>query len=210
VPPGERKTTLIINTATCEPDRMSALAARIAPRGLAFMELPLSGSSDQVARGEALGLVGDNGGVYETARDIVASIAPQHVQTGPVGNGAKTKLAINHVLAVNRAALAEGLVFAERIGLSPEVFLAAVKQSAAYSQVMDIKGAKMLAGDFSPQGRIRQSLKDITMIVAEAEARGQTLPLAEVYKQLMQAGVDAGEGDLDNASVIAVIRRLGP
>ena len=74
---------------------------------------------------------------------------------GAFGNGAKTKLAINLVLGLNRAALAEGLVFAGRLGLPLEAFLEAAKGSAAYSQIMDVKGAKMIARDFDAarQGR---------------------------------------------------------
>jgi putative dehydrogenase len=209
LPHAARKLRLLVNTSTCEPDRMAALAQRAAAKGVGFMELPLSGSSGQVVRGEALGLVGDNGGDLERAKDIVAAISPRFVPMGPVGNGSKTKLAINHILALNRAAVAEGLVFADRIGLPLEAFLEAAKASAAYSQVMQVKGPLMVAGDFAPQGRIRQSLKDISMIVAEGKKRGQELPMAEVYRRLMQDGVDAGEGDIDNAGVINAIKRLG-
>ncbi len=186
---------------------MAALSKRAAQSGLRFMEVPLSGSSGQVIAGDALGLVGDNGGDLARGKDIVDSICPRHVEMGPVGNGSKTKLAINHILALNRAAVAEGLVFADRIGLPLDAFLDAAKASAAYSQVMQVKGPLMIAGDFAPQGRIKQSLKDITLILGEAKARGQELPMAEVYRRLMQDGVDNGEADIDNAGVIKAIQR---
>lgn len=202
-----RKLKLVINTSTCDPERMAALAQRAKAKGLRFMEMPISGSVHQIASGQALGVIGDNGGDLADAKDVVTTICPRHVPMGPVGNGTKTKLAINHILAINRAALAEGLVFADRIGLPLDAFLAAAKQSFAHSFIMDAKGAQMIAGDFAPQGRIRQSLKDISLIVSTAEAHGQELPLASVYKQLMQEGVDAGEGDIDNAGVIKAIRR---
>ena len=205
--PTARKLSLLINTSTCEPDRMAALSKRTAVKGVRFMEVPLSGSSGQVIAGDALGLVGDNGGDLARAKDILDAICPRHIAMGPVGNGSKTKLAINHILALNRAAVAEGLVFADRIGLPLEAFLDAAKASAAYSQVMEVKGPLMIAGNFTPQGRIKQSLKDITLILAEAKARGQELPLADVYRRLMQDGVDNGEADIDNAGVIEAIRR---
>ncbi|HEX2256750.1 MAG TPA: NAD-binding protein, partial [Afifellaceae bacterium] len=81
------------------------------------------------------------------------------------------------------------------------------RRSAAYSQVMDIKGGKMIAGDFTPQGRIAQSLKDFTLILESAAAAGQALPLAEIYRRLMRGCIEHGEGELDNAAVIAAIRR---
>jgi hypothetical protein len=63
--------------------------------------------------------------------------------TGAAGTATLTKLAINHILALNRLALAEGLVFAETIGLDKADFLEIARMSAAYSQVMDTKGDKM-------------------------------------------------------------------
>ena len=71
---------------------------------------------------------------------------------GAAGNGGRAKLAINHMLGLNRLVLAEGLVFAERLGLEPAAFLDVARQSAAYSQVMDIKGPKMVSGDYSAAG----------------------------------------------------------
>ena len=104
---------------------------------------------------------------------------------------------------------AEGLIFARRLGLPLEAFLEAAKGSAAYSQVMDTKGAKMIAGDFRPQGKVVQSLKDFRLILDAAAARDQPLPLAGIYAELMSACVAAGEGDLDNSAIIKEIGRRG-
>ena len=48
----------MVCTSTCDPDRVSALAARAATRGVRFLEMPLSGNSDQIALGNGIGLVG--------------------------------------------------------------------------------------------------------------------------------------------------------
>ena len=119
----------------------------------------------------------------------------------------RAKLAINLILGINRAALAEGLVFAERMGLAPEAFLKVARESAAYSQIMDIKGAKMLKGDFSPQGYATQTLKDFSLMLELARRLKQQLPLGETYAGLMKGCVAAGEGALDNSAVIKEIRR---
>jgi 3-hydroxyisobutyrate dehydrogenase-like beta-hydroxyacid dehydrogenase len=193
--------------STCDPDRIAALAARIPAARLRFVESPVSGSSDQAARGEALGLIGGDRDAIAEAREVLDAICPRWRHVGAAGNGGRAKLAINLILGVNRAALAEGLVFAERMGLAPEAFLAVARESAAYSQVMDIKGAKMVNGDFSPQGFVAQSLKDFSLMAEQARRLKQGLPLAETYTSLMRGCVAAGEGELDNAAVILEIRR---
>ena len=200
--------TTLVCLSTCDPQRIKALGQRIAARGVTLLECALSGTSDQVAKGEGVALVAGDAKAIDGIADIVAAISKRHYVLGDLGNGNATKLAINLILGLNRAALAEGLVFAERLGLSPADFLAVARGSAAYSQIMDVKGAKMIAGDFTPHGKISQSLKDFSLILAAAHAAGQELPLATAYGSLMQGCVDHGEADLDNAAVISEIRRL--
>jgi 3-hydroxyisobutyrate dehydrogenase-like beta-hydroxyacid dehydrogenase len=103
--------------------------------------------------------------------------------------------------------LAEGLVFAEKLGLDPASFLGVARRSAAYSQVMDIKGPKMISGDYAPQGFIHQSLKDFSLILEQAASRGQALPLAALNAEVLAACVSRGEGERDNAAVIEEMRR---
>lgn len=205
--PPEAPPFTAICVSTCDPDRVAALAARLPAGRLRYVEAPVSGTSDQTARGDALGLIGGEAAAVEAARDILSAICPRWHHLGAVGNGGRAKLAINLVLGVNRAVLAEGLVLAERMGLAPQKFLEVARDSAAYSQVMDIKGAKMVTGDFAPQGYVTQSLKDFTLMLELARRLKQRLPLAETYADLMEACVAAGEGALDNSAVIREIRR---
>lgn len=206
VPAGAPPPTVVC-VSTCDPDRIAALAARIPAHRLHFVEAPISGTSDQTARGQGLGLIGGDPRGAEEARAILDAICPRRHYLGAAGNGGRAKLAINLILGVNRAALAEGLVFAERMGLDPAAFLTVARDSAAYSQVMDVKGGKMVEGDFTPHGKITQTQKDFKLMLEQAARLGQQLPLAQAYADLMTGCVAAGEGDLDNSIVIQEIRR---
>jgi putative dehydrogenase len=198
---------LFVSLSTCDPERIRALGERVRFRGAVLVECPLSGSSAQVARGDGVGLVAGDEAHIAAVDDILAAICKRRFFLGPLGNGNKAKLAVNLILGLNRAALAEGLVLADRLGLPLESFLEVARGSAAYSNVMDQKGSKMIARDFSAQGRIAQSEKDFSLILAAAEAAGQELPLASVYRALMQGCIDHGEADWDNAAIIEEIRR---
>lgn len=197
----------VMCVTTCDPDRVAALAARIPVHRLHFVEAPVSGTSDQTARGDALGLIGGDPGAANEARDVLDAICPRRHHLGAAGNGGRAKLAINLILGVNRAALSEGLVFAERMGLDPAAFLGVARESAAYSQIMDVKGKKMIDGDFSPHGKITQTLKDFSLMLEQAARFGQQLPLAEIHADLLKGCVAHGEGALDNSIVIQEIRR---
>lgn len=197
----------VVCTSTVDPDRVAALAARLPADCMQLVEAPVSGSSEQTARGEALGLIGGDLAAIEAAGPVLDAICPRRHHLGAAGNGGRAKLAINLILDLNRAGLAEGLVFAERVGLDPVAFLKVARESAAYSQIMDVKGGKMLTGDFSAHGRITQTLKDILLTLEQATRWGQQLPLGEVYADLIKGCVAHGEADWDNSAVIQEIRR---
>jgi len=206
VPAGAAPLTVVC-VSTCDPDRIAALAARLPADRLHFIEAPISGTSEQTAHGEGLGLVAGDLTAVEEAGGVLDAICPRRHYLGAPGNGGRAKLAINLILGVNRAALAEGLVFAQRMGLDPAAFLAVARDSAAYSQIMDVKGAKMVGSDFAPHGKITQTLKDFLLMLDLASRYGQALPLAQTYADLVQGCVAHDEGDWDNCAVIQEIRR---
>jgi 3-hydroxyisobutyrate dehydrogenase-like beta-hydroxyacid dehydrogenase len=197
---------IVICTSTCDPDRISALGERTAGR-LRFLEVPVSGTSEQVRQGDGVGLIGGDESAATDAAPVLDALFPRRFHIGRHGDGGRAKLAINLILGLHRLALAEGLVFAGRLGLDPAAFLKVARASAAESQVMGTKGPKMVAGDFKPEGRVRQTLKDVHLMLDQAKKAGQRLPLLEINAEVLQACVDHGESELDNSIVIEEIRR---
>jgi 3-hydroxyisobutyrate dehydrogenase-like beta-hydroxyacid dehydrogenase len=209
---GEASRKIVLCASTCDPDRIASLGERVMARGIRFLETPVSGTSEQVRRGDGVGLIGGNRDTAAEAEAVLAILFPRRFHVGRIGDGGRTKLAVNLILGLNRMALAEGLVFATRLGLDPAAFLPVAKESAAYSQIMDVKGAKMingmLNGDFTPEGRVRQTLKDVHLMLEQAKRHGQTLPMLNVHCDVLEACVRAGEADLDNSAVInEIVRR---
>ncbi len=197
---------VVICTSTCDPDRIAALGARVAD-SLRFLEAPVSGSSEQVRHGDGVGLIGGDARIAAAAAPVLDALFPKRFHIGKIGDGGRAKLAVNLILGLNRLALAEGLVFASRLGLDPVAFLNVARASAAASQVMDTKGPKMVAGNFVPEGRVRQTLKDTHLMLDQARKAGQQLPLLEVHAEVLQACLRHGEGEQDNSIVIEEIRR---
>lgn len=193
--------------STCDPDQLAALAARTAARGFDLLEVPLSGTSVQILNGDGVGLIGGPAAAVARFEDVLQVVCPRRYAMGAVGNGSRAKLAVNLVLGLNRAGLAEGLAFAERIGLEPVAFLEVLKGSAAYSQVMETKGPKMAKREFASEGKVTQALKDLHMMLDLGKAVGQALPLASINAALLEACVEHGDGERDNSIVIEEIRR---
>jgi putative dehydrogenase len=198
---------IVVLSITCDPERTVALAQRAAAAGLRFIEAPVSGTSDQVLRGDGVGLIG--GDVPDDAQltAMFDALMPRRFHVGKIGDGAKAKLAVNLILNLNRLALAEGLVLAERMGLDAKTFFDIARGSAAYSQVMDTKGGKMVTRDFTPHGRAAQALKDVRLMLAQAARAGQQLPGCEVAATLLESCVRHGEGEQDSTVIVEDVRR---
>jgi 3-hydroxyisobutyrate dehydrogenase-like beta-hydroxyacid dehydrogenase len=201
---------IVVCTTTCGPDEIVRLARRAASARIPFVEAPISGTSAELRDGTATALVAGEAGAIESVGTLLDILCPRRVRVGAIGDASRTKLAINLILQDNRAALAEGIAFAERLGLDGRVFLAAARESAAYSRVMDTKGEKMLTRDFRPQSHISQTLKDAEMILEEARRRGLLLPMTTTQAELLRAAIALEGPDSDSAAVIEAIRRRRP
>lgn len=206
---GDGCNKIVLCMSTCNPDRVEAMAARVMPRGIRYLDVPVSGTSDQVRRGDGVALIGGDKAVADEVAPIFDALFARRFHIGKVGDGGRAKLAVNLILGLNRLALAEGLVFAERLGLEPAAFLEVAKGSASYSQVMETKGLKMVRGDFSPEGRVKQTLKDALIMLDQGAALGQPLHALQVHANTLKACVNAGEAELDNSAIIKEVRRRG-
>jgi 3-hydroxyisobutyrate dehydrogenase-like beta-hydroxyacid dehydrogenase len=195
----------IIDTTTGDPASSEAIASSLKQRGIDYLDATISGSSRQVRDGSAVMMVGGDPTKFAACQDLFALLADATFHTGANGTGAKMKLITNLVLGLNRAVFAEGLAFAEGLGFDLALTLKIMRRSPAYSYVMDAKGEKMIEGDFTPEARLSQHLKDVHLIVEAGLAAGLPMPLSLAHRDILEAAEAAGLGRLDNSSIIRMM-----
>jgi len=198
---------VMICITTCAPGEIIGIAGRASRAGIPLLEAPISGTSTEVLDGTATALLASEPDIIDQVGGLLNILCPRSLHVGAIGDASRAKLAINLILQNNRAALAEGIAFAERLGLDGHAFLAAAQQSAAYSAVMDSKGEKMLTRDYRPQSHIAQTLKDAELIIEEAGRCGMHLPLTTTQAGLLRAAITLEGPDRDSSAVIEAIRR---
>lgn len=198
----------VIDTTTGDPDMTVALGKRLAARGIDFMDATISGSSQQIRDREATFLVGGSRETYEKLRWLFDTLSDRHFYLGGSGAGSKAKLVSNVILGLNRLVLAEGLVFAETLGLELGPLLEVLKKTPAYSVAMDVKGEKMVKGNFEPQSRIAQHRKDLDIILQYALAARQPLPLTQAHHDILKAAESHGLADADTSAVLLELREM--
>lgn len=199
---------LVMDATTGAPEDAVDIAAGLARHGVAYLETTVSGNAPVAEAGRLVVMVGGEAADYRRAIPILEVIGRSHHHVGPHGAGSRLKLVVNHVLAVNRLALAEGLVVAERAGLELGRVLEVLRDSAAFSRAMDMWGERMVAGDHFPaSARVRQSHKDARLILEHARNLDVPVPLMEVAQAAIAEAESTGLADHDNSAVAEVMRR---
>jgi 3-hydroxyisobutyrate dehydrogenase-like beta-hydroxyacid dehydrogenase len=206
--PTIRSGQIVIDTTTGEPAESRAWEQRLASHGACYLDAPISGSSQQTRDGQATVIASGKRETFNACADLWPVLGKRVFYVGACGNAANMKLVSNLVLGLNRAALAEGLTLAERLGIDSHQALAVLRGSAAYSQQMETKGDKMVNRDYATQAKLSQHLKDIRLILKAAHQVGMHPGLVDVHRQWLEQGETMGLGELDNSAVIEVVRRL--
>ena len=202
-----KKPAYIIDTTTGDPEETIELSQRLANQDISFLDATICGASSQIQKGEGVFMVGGESAAFENCSGLLHLLGKQVFYVGSPGSGSKAKLATNLVLGLNRLVLAEGMVFAEKLGLPLETFLEILKVSPAYSVAVDVKGEKMLKGDFNPVSRVHQHHKDVSLILKYAKEQHQDLPLSQIHHDILGKAIEAGDRDLDTSAVIKEVRR---
>jgi 3-hydroxyisobutyrate dehydrogenase-like beta-hydroxyacid dehydrogenase len=201
---------IVMDTSTGDPERAAAMGRRLAERGIDYLDATISGSSQQVREGQAVVLAGGPAAAFERCQDLFRLFARRWFHLGPCGSGSQMKLVSNLVLGLNRAALAEGLWLGKALGLEARIVLTVLRESLAYSRIMDTKGEKMIHGDFAPQARLSQHHKDVRLMLEAAARAGTDLPLTQAHARLLELAESAGYGAQDNSAILRAFEHLDP
>lgn len=192
---------VVVDTTTADPAETARQGERLAAMGGTLVDCALVGSSAEIARGEALGLLGS------AERDAwwvpaVERLTGRLFFLGGCGQGHRAKLVVNLVIGLNRLVLAEGLGLARSCGMDPAAILDILQSGAASSAVMRTKGPAMLARRYEPPvARLAQHAKDVSLILGLGQEVGARLPLSGLHAEMLREAQDQGLGQLDNAAV---------
>lgn len=193
---------LVVDTSTGDPLDAQSAAVALGDSGASYLDATVLGSSELVRQGSAVMMVGGRKADFDAAQPLLEAIGSKVYYLGPAGSGSRMKLVVNLALGLHRAVLAEALALARGLQIDLPLALEVLKSGAAYSAVMDLKGAKMLAGDFTPQAKLSQHLKDVGLMLAAAETAGIELPLSQAHRKLLERAADRGFSDADNSAVL--------
>ncbi len=200
------KAAILVESSTVSPQLVAELAGAAAQHGVQFLDAPVTGSRMQAEAGQLSFLVGGSEVTLATVTPVLQAMSKEIVHLGPLGSGAKLKLINNFLCGVQIASLAEGLAWIERSGLDREKALAFLRTSAPGSPVFGALSARMAAQDYAVNFMLRLMSKDLLYAQNEAARCDLDLTTAHVARDLFEAAVANGYGEVDMSAVIEPLR----
>jgi 4-hydroxybutyrate dehydrogenase/sulfolactaldehyde 3-reductase len=198
-----RSGQLVMDMSTVEPRTTDKLAAEAARRGLAFVDAPVGRLASHADRGESLFMVGGTEADFKRVLPLLQAMGTTIHHCGPAGSGIRTKL-VNNLLAVASCQLnAEALALSQRLGLDLAKTLEVIHGTTATNGQLKLNWpGKVLAGDTAPGFSIDLAHKDLSLIIAAAQAETMALPMVAAAREAFTMARTAGHGGNDFSAIV--------
>jgi 3-hydroxyisobutyrate dehydrogenase len=200
--------SLVIDCSTIAPSGSRSFAARLAERGVSFVDAPVSGGSEGARNATLTIFVGGDEADVERARPILAALGRTITHVGPVGAGQAVKAVNQVILAGAYLGVAEGIVLAMKAGLDVDQVVEALGGGAAQSWVLANRSGRMIANDYPLGFRVALHRKDLDIALAMARELGAVLPVSALAAQLEAGLMAGGHADEDMSALARSIRAL--
>lgn len=196
------KPRILIDSSTIAPETSLRLAGELNRVGVDMLDAPVTGSLPQAEEGVLTFIVGGDEQTYQKCIPLFQAMGKKAVYMGRQGAGASAKLANNMLAAITLSGLAESLSLVRSCGGSPELFLEVVAGGGARSGMAEMKGPKMVKGDFSPQFKTKLMHKDLKLAARLAESVQMPAPVLNVAKEMFSAACQSGWGEEDMSAIV--------
>ncbi len=192
---------IVLNHASISPEHTLRAAEMVWASGAKFLDAPFTGSRNSAAEARLVYYVGGDKDVLEKLRPQLEVSGRKVMHLGPVGAASAVKIATNMINAVSTQVLSEALALTVGCGVPAEDFAAAVAENGCRSGVIDMKLAKMMAGDYEPHFSLKHMFKDVQFALQMAQKQNLELPTTSTVAAILLAGLHQGRADMDFSAV---------
>lgn len=199
---------IFVDMSTVSPKSIRLLADRVADTGAQMLEAPVSGSIPAAESGNLIVYVGGHAETLEKVRPVFEQMSQKIIHVGGNGQAIAMKIAINLNLPIQLVSLFEGVLLAERSGVSRADALDALLNSVAASTAMKYRAPFMLKMPDEVWFSAAMMKKDIQLALELGEETGVTLKTAQLVNDLLDQAIAAGWGEQDFAILYRVVEQL--
>jgi 3-hydroxyisobutyrate dehydrogenase-like beta-hydroxyacid dehydrogenase len=199
---------IYVDMSTASPANTRALAEQVADAGAQMLDAPVSGTSITVDEGKASLMVGGDEDAFERAKPVLEAIGPRVFHMGGNGTAVTMKIAINLSLAVQMLAFSEGVLLAEKTGISRDAAVEAMLGSVIASPMVAYRGPLVLGHPDEVWFDCHMMQKDLNLALELGRELEVPLPTTAVTNELLTAANGMGIGNRDFAVLFDVLAAM--
>lgn len=200
--------TTVVDLSTVSPSAARRFGARLAEKGVGFLDAPVSGGSEGAAKGSLSIMVGGTTEEFNRARPVLEAMGTRITHLGPVGSGQMTKLMNQVLVVVNMLAVGEALLLGRAANLDLRKAVAAVEAGAAGSWMLSQRGTQAIDGYWKPGFTIDLQQKDLRLVLESADELGVPMMATSMVHQLYNKLQREGKGGLGNHALVLAMEEM--
>jgi 3-hydroxyisobutyrate dehydrogenase-like beta-hydroxyacid dehydrogenase len=188
---------VLVEMSTVSPGVSAELAKACAARGVGYLRAPVSGSVAFAEGAKLTVLASGPADVYADVLSLLQAFSARQVHVGLACEARVMKLALNMMVGLTAAMVAEALALGEKNGLTRETMLEVIGASAVASPLVAYKLAMLRARDYAPAFEARMMAKDFDLALDVAHGSGVPLPMTAQVREGFSAMISQGDGAAD-------------
>ena len=200
--------SLIVDFSTIGSQGARAIAHKLQPHGIRFMDAPVSGGDIGAQNGTLTIMVGGEEQDFQEVEPYLQIVGKHITYCGEVGNGQGVKLCNQVLASLQMVAVCEAIQLAKQQNIDPNLIVEVCSTGAAGSWALSNLAPKVIAEDYQPGFMIKHILKDLRL-VEDAMGEGENYPGVALAQQLFQRASALEKGRVNNEGTQAMIKAYG-
>jgi 3-hydroxyisobutyrate dehydrogenase-like beta-hydroxyacid dehydrogenase len=199
---------VFVDISTVSPAASRALATRVREKGANMLDAPVSGSVITLQEGKLSVMVGGRRETFERVKPVLLDIGPKVTYVGDNGLALSMKIATNLSLAVQMLAFSEGVLLAEKSGISRETAVDVLTHSAIASPMIQYRGPFVLRMPEEAWFDVNMMQKDMLLAMELGRQLNVPLPTTAASNEFLTAARGMGWEKKDFAVVFNVLAQM--
>ena len=207
---GFSRGSVLVDMSSSSPVGTRELGARLAERGVAMLDAPVSGGVRKAADATLSIMVGGDARSIARCRALFEAIGKQIFIAGPLGSGHAMKALNNYVSSAGLIAVVEALLIGRKFGLDPALMADILNASSGKNNTTEGKLKQFIISETFADGfPLRLMAKDVRTADDMAHSLGIATPMADLCAQLWAAAAQALDERANHTQVLRYMEGLG-
>jgi len=194
--------------STVSPTVSRGFAAKVREKGADMVDSPVSGSVITLQEGKLSVMVGGRRETFERLKPTLLDIGPKVTYVGDNGLALSMKIAVNLSLAVQMMAFSEGVLLAEKSGITRETAVEVLTHSAVASPMIQYRGPFVLQQPEEAWFDVNMMQKDMVLAMDLGRQLDVPLPTTSASNEFLTAARGMGWDKYDFAVMFDVLAKM--